>query len=468
MDLATHVPRRQVKILSLLPRAVILTSIAIVVFFISLLTAGTRLLEVERNLESSVAEDMSWTVLQAQIEFHRFHGVLTRYVNGYPDAGREDLQLRYDILGSRLSLMMEGQPRRYLEKAGIYDTLRESVHTYSIIEPILAGLKPGDRHRESQILRTLEPLSLSIRDLANDSLMAGRKWKAEQRIQHRTHTVETLLYMFGTLVSGFALTVLLIRGRQEIASAREAARRDREMTHVYRTLVSIVSHQFRTPLAVIDSSAQRLKRRAGSIEADEVATRADYIRQATNGLLMLMDTILDAARLDTGEIHFRPRSSDLRSVITMLCNRSSDAHENSVIDADVRSLPPVVICDPVLIEQALSNVLENAIKYSDRETVIHVKAWEDAGVVFISVKDEGIGIPHDELELIFKQFFRGRSTQEFPGAGIGLSFARQIARLHHGEIEVASEEGGGSVFTLWFPHESEARETSVVRWRTWV
>jgi signal transduction histidine kinase len=432
-------------------RAVFLSTAAIVAFFISLIVATHGLVQIERDLDKGVGEDMAWTIMQAQLESIRFTEALTRFVNGYETTTSAHLELRHDILASRLALFNEGEPKRYLEQVGVLASLQDHLLAFDDVAREVAMITRGDRVREAGVLQKMQPLTTAVRETANRSMLAKRGLETELRAQHRWRVIEILIYMFGIMISGLILAILIIRSRQEIAAANETLRQERDLSRMYRTLVSIVSHQFRTPLAIIDSSAQRIRRRGTSMDAKEIGARTEYIRQAISSLSRLMDSTLDAARLDRGEINFKPRKIDLGRLIGSLRERYQGEETGRILTTDVSGLPATVTCDPTLIEQALSNILSNALKYSENSTPVHIRAWADRDQVLVAIDDSGIGIPPDEVDRVFEQFFRARTAEAIAGTGIGLSFAREIARLHGGDIGVTSEEGRGSTFTLRLP-----------------
>jgi two-component system sensor histidine kinase SenX3 len=214
----------------------------------------------------------------------------------------------------------------------------------------------------------------------------------------------------------------------------------------------VVSHQFRTPLSIIDASAQRMLRRAGAMPADEVVSRVTKIRNACQRLTRLMESTLNAARLEQGEIGFTPRPCDLHRLIALVCEYQPEEDQNR-IECAVERLPHLAMADSTLLEQAIQNLISNALKYSPPSTVVVIRGERQGSDVVISVEDSGVGIPADELEFISERFFRARTAEGVPGTGIGLNFVAQIMKLHGGRVEVQSVEGQGSTFTLRFPYQ---------------
>jgi PAS domain S-box-containing protein len=243
-----------------------------------------------------------------------------------------------------------------------------------------------------------------------------------------------------------------ISGYKQVAKVLESAlERERETTNAYRNFVSMVSHQFRTPLAILDSSAQRILRRGAELTQDELVTRIQKIRNAGTRLTRLVESVLNAAKLDAGTIEVNPASSNLVDLVMDICERQREVSSQADIRFDVPDVPVRVYCDGMLIEQVVVNLLTNAIKYSGDTPIVEIKIWMDGSRAFCSVRDWGIGIPADEISKIFDRFYRARTATGIAGTGIGLNFAQRIMHLHGGDIQVESYEAAGSLFTFDLP-----------------
>ena len=243
-----------------------------------------------------------------------------------------------------------------------------------------------------------------------------------------------------------------ISGYKQVAKVLESALdRERETTNAYRNFVSMVSHQFRTPLAILDSSAQRILRRGAELTQDELVTRIQKIRNAGSRLTRLVESVLNAAKLDAGTIEVNPASYNLVDLVTDICERQREVSSQADIRFDVPDVPVRVYCDGMLIEQVVVNLLSNAIKYSGDTPIVEIKIWMDGSRAFCSVRDWGIGIPADEISKIFDRFYRARTATGIAGTGIGLNFAQRIMHLHGGDIQVESYEAAGSLFTFDLP-----------------
>lgn len=233
----------------------------------------------------------------------------------------------------------------------------------------------------------------------------------------------------------------------------ESLARETGLRELYKGFVSMVSHQFRTPLSIIDASAQRIIRRGKEMTEEEIHERAGKIRAAVLRLTRLVSSTLNAAKMDAGQIDVDIRRCDLAKLIVEACERQKETSPNRMFRVELEQLPAWTPCDPLLIDQVIANLLSNAVKYSSPPHPIEVSADADPQRVRILVSDRGVGIPDEEWERLFERFFRAKTAVGVEGTGIGLHVARTIARMHGGDVDAFAREGGGSTFVLTIPKE---------------
>ncbi|QDY71155.1 sensor histidine kinase [Qingshengfaniella alkalisoli] len=215
----------------------------------------------------------------------------------------------------------------------------------------------------------------------------------------------------------------------------DALRRERSAADLYRNFAAMVSHQFRTPLAVADSALQRLIRRGARAEPGEIVERADRARNAIAGLTRLVDSTLDAARLDAGQLGAQRVRCALEEIVRTVCTRRREAAPERAIHVRRASQDSdVVFCDPAHVEQILENLLSNAHKYAPPETPVSIYLHDDVQNVFCDVHNTGNPIPEAERERIFDRNYRGTNSMGTAGTGIGLFMARTLARMQGGEV----------------------------------
>lgn len=422
--------------------------LAMAVLFALLVAASVRLLSSENQITDYITEDMVWLSSQGQYEAMRFADALDDFGDGR--LSQPEILLRLDLLASRISVLETGEPHRQLEALGHAQNLAAFRKTVDDAYETLETITPDD----STVIRRLHDeaveLAASLRDVANAALFGKRDRDTYVREQRRNTLFEVLATLVATMLAGLLVAAVLVRDHRNMVSAESALERERQVSRLHRAFTSVVSHQFRTPLAIIDASAQRMIRRGSQMSVDEITSRAEKIRAACLRLTRLMESTLNAARLEEGEIALNVRACDLGDLLANVIE-SQPEHDQRRIELKTEDLPAWVEADATLLEQAVQNLVSNALKYSSEDEPVVIDARRDGGEVLISVIDRGVGVPADEVGSLFRRFFRARTAEGIPGTGIGLSFVAQIMDLHLGKVEVKSVEGQGSVFTLRFP-----------------
>lgn len=232
---------------------------------------------------------------------------------------------------------------------------------------------------------------------------------------------------------------------------RTALAKERQFSQLQREFVSMTSHEFRTPLAIIDTAIQRLMRRRDSLAEVEYTALGRDVRDAVRRMIDMIDGILNSARLDAGEIRFEARSFDLVELLREVCRRQSGLSQHHEIRLDLDRLPPQIPGDPALLDQVFTNLLSNATKYSPNGGAIEIRGRLDGEDVVVEVADQGVGIPAADLPRIFERFFRARTSTGIVGTGIGLYSVKRLVEMHGGTAAIASTEGEGTVVTVRLP-----------------
>ncbi|MCX6559383.1 MAG: HAMP domain-containing sensor histidine kinase [Candidatus Aminicenantes bacterium] len=254
------------------------------------------------------------------------------------------------------------------------------------------------------------------------------------------------------VVTGLAtLFLLVLAGAYFIG---RAASREVAVARLESDFVASVSHEFRTPITALRQLSELLV--SGRVESDE--DRQEYYRalaQASERLHRLVEGLLTFGRLEAGEMPFRFEPLDatewLRSVIEEF--RRDAGANGGRIAMHTDGSAPRLRADPAALGCVISNLLDNAVKYSPDGSPIRVELGREDRRVVIRVRDQGLGISESEQKLIFRRFVRGTAakTAGIRGAGVGLAMARQIANAHGGDITVDSRPGQGSTFTVRLP-----------------
>ncbi|MCW2237364.1 sensor histidine kinase [Azospirillum canadense] len=226
-----------------------------------------------------------------------------------------------------------------------------------------------------------------------------------------------------------------------------------------RTFLDMATHEFKTPLAVIDSSVQMLERLVPT-ERDGVGSRLALIRRSVRRVIDLIETCLAGDRVDE-ELPVKIASFAPASMVQRVIDRQRSL--GSAIVADIAGLPETCTADPDLLGIALDVLLDNARRYGPDDAAIDLTAGQEGAALVLSVADRGPGIPAEEVGRVFEKYYRGTHSAGVPGTGIGLTLVRTIADLHGGTVTHHPRDGGGAVFVLSVPVEWERRAGSVER-----
>ena len=260
---------------------------------------------------------------------------------------------------------------------------------------------------------------------------------------------ERLLYLL--LFTGIILIMLI-----GIIFMVRAVIHESEVSRMKSEFVSNVSHELKTPLALIRMFGETLD---AGIVTDEKKRREFYsiIRKESERLSHLINNVLDFSRMDTGAKEYYFEESDLVIVVkSSLEAYKFHVRENGFeIESELPDEAVMIEMDKDAISQALLNLLSNAVKYSDERKYIKVEVVRNSSTALISVVDHGVGIAKEELKKIFEKFYRVPAPrgEEKRGSGLGLTLVKHIVEAHGGTIEVESEVGEGSKFTLRIPLE---------------
>ncbi|MGD0869513.1 MAG: CHASE2 domain-containing protein [Bryobacteraceae bacterium] len=257
---------------------------------------------------------------------------------------------------------------------------------------------------------------------------------------------------FATPVSAAVISTLAAAGYYHLVVRRdwhiEQSARQR-----YQQAMHFVTHEMRTPLSAIQGSSELISKYALTEEKRKQV--ADLINSESKRLARMVEVFLHVERLTAGQMELKREPIPVEPLIDVCVTRVRPVAERKRIALSVAPATEELQFngDRELIEYACYNLLTNAVKYSPQRTEVTVAASKDQGFVRIAVKDQGIGMDQKEVKQIFQKFYRTKKAEESgeAGTGIGLSIVQQIVEQHGGQIEVTSQPGAGSCFTLVLP-----------------
>lgn len=334
-----------------------------------------------------------------------------------------------------------------------------------IVKSLLDGNTPKDKIIRGEELNNfvfdydkLKDYNIKSSDLPKNSTIINRPmdtlYKYKEMIYANALLLISLLIALITLTS---YTIKKLQYEKELIKAKEFAE---NMNKSQSNFISNISHELRTPVAVIMSSNQMLDINISRVENEYTESngeKIDIIKQNCNRLLRLINNIIDIAKVESGFMNLKLVNIDiinlLESITTSVIPYATSKNIDIVFDTSHEEL--IMSADPDKIERILLNLISNAIKFSKDNMSIYVNVYADelSNILTFSVKDTGIGIEDSYLEKIFEKFTQVDDVmvRKNEGSGIGLSLVKTFTNLHGGEVEVKSELGKGSEFIIKIP-----------------
>jgi signal transduction histidine kinase len=226
----------------------------------------------------------------------------------------------------------------------------------------------------------------------------------------------------------------------------------RRLSALRADFVSLVSHELRSPMAAVIGAARTLQDRWRTLNPDQREAFLALIADETNRLATLIGDVLDTSRIEAGTFNYRFTDVDLGTLVLDAVGAAAIGQDEVRVKAEVADALPLIRGDAERLRQVLTNLIDNAVKYSPAGDEVSVRARRENGRVLVEVSDNGPGIPYDQQRLVFEKFGRadvpGGSK---PGTGLGLFIARSIAEAHGGTVDVRSRPNAGTTFTLSLP-----------------
>ena len=255
----------------------------------------------------------------------------------------------------------------------------------------------------------------------------------------------------------FMSTGIDVTSRKEVEVEKKKLEEAIHLESIRNEFFGNISHEFKTPLNIILGIVQLIDKNIelDNITKENLIRHVDIMKQNSYRLLRLVNNLIDISRIDIGYYNLQPSNYNIVKVVEDITLSIAEyvKHKkiNLIFNTDVEEI--TLACDPDKIERVMLNLLSNAIKYTDDNGDIYVSLNKVNEDVVVSVKDSGVGIPNDKLELIFDRFGQANDilSRRCEGSGIGLSIVKSIVEMHGGKIEVFSEIGKGSEFVFNIP-----------------
>lgn len=255
-------------------------------------------------------------------------------------------------------------------------------------------------------------------------------------------------------LDAFAMQLALAMERAWLSEQTEQARREVEAEQLRSTLLSSVSHDLRTPLAVITGAASTLLESAARVDEPTRQDLTQNILDEAERLNRLIRNLLDMTRLESGAVHVRKEWQPLEEVVGSALAHVEPRLAGRSVHVDLPASPTLLPFDAVLIEQGLIHLLENSAKYG--AGAIDISAHVSPDEVQVEVADRGPGIPPGDEARVFEKFQRAARESSSGGVGLGLAICRAIVAAHGGRVWAQNREGGGAVFRFTLPLQGDA------------
>ncbi len=222
--------------------------------------------------------------------------------------------------------------------------------------------------------------------------------------------------------------------------------------------VAMMTHDLKSPLQVVTGYAQMIRQGVYGDLSEPLIASVDNIERAAMRLAVMIEDMLDSYRLDAGGLRIERMLDELGQLLSGCClEKLQEARKQGIsFRYEIAEDLPLFSFDGKQLSRVFANLLGNAMKFTPRGGRVALEAKHCDGMIVVSVEDSGIGIPSQDLQRVFSKFYRSRSASGFNGTGLGLAISKAIVEAHGGIIEVESEEGRGSRFTVTFPCGEES------------
>lgn len=307
-------------------------------------------------------------------------------------------------------------------------------------------------------------IDITLRKAQEEEIMANRQKleeyanRLEAKVKERTQEIEHMNLGLRSQIRERKIAEERLKASlEDLEKARgetlKALDAEKELNELKSRFISMASHEFRTPLTTISSSANLIERYDETEQQPKRQKHVDRIRSSVRNLTNILNDFLSLEKLESGKINLNMEWFDPNPFLAELEEDFSlNLKEGQNLKVCRDQTLPKIYSDPHLLKNILINLLSNAIKYSPEGKTIEVRAWvKKDKALEIAVKDQGMGIPKNEQKNLFKRFFRANNVANLQGTGLGLNIVRRYVGLLSGHITFVSREGKGSTFTVTLP-----------------
>ena len=320
----------------------------------------------------------------------------------------------------------------------------------------------GSAHHGDQQFVITYINDISDRKMAEKAVLVHKEQLAkyanqlEDKVQERTNELENA---FNQILSANRKLEVEIREkkaaeealRKNQAKIQRALAKEKELSELKSRFVSMASHEFRTPLSTISSSAELVELYEKQEQQEKRVKHLNRIKASVRNLTSILNDFLSLEKLESGKIRFQPKTIDFPQLVGELIEDISALKkpgQNIQFQHDHQN---EIVLDPYLIRNILNNLLSNALKYSPAESQVELITTLSKNHLQIKVVDKGMGIQEEDQQHMFTRFFRAHNVSNIKGTGLGLTIVKHYLDLMEGSIEFVSKEGKGTTFIVKIP-----------------
>lgn len=363
-----------------------------------------------------------------------------------PSASKLFQYLPEEVIGKNVSTLMPSPDRER------HDTYLENYRSSGVPHIIGYGRDVLGRKKDGNVF----PFRLGVSEVRFEGkrIFAGfvhdlsHQKEAERRLMEYTQHLEKLVED-RTVVLNETIDALTL-AKEDVSTSLE---KEKELGKLKSRLLSMASHEFRTPLSSIQLSTALIERYAEAFNNSNISKHINKIKSAISNLTTILDDFLHVEKVEAGKVEVSMSHFDIKLFAREIVDEMQLlTRPGQVIIYDHTGASGVVYLDKNLLKNCIINLISNAIKYSGENSTITFNTNIAHNTYTVTISDNGIGIPVEEHKHLFEAFFRAQNTGNIPGTGLGLNIVSRYIKLMHGTIVFESASGKGTKFIITFPH----------------
>ncbi len=436
--------------------------IAIFLVFAISLAFSMHALITHNRAEKGQLANVQWIAANLEFEYERFLNAFNLYAHGDAKTSKAQLELRLDILWSRIPLLLEGKIGAFFGSIeGVQETVRAFQAVLSDLDPQIRGLARDDLATYQALRKDLETYRELIYEVTLASFLTTEAESATYDQGLNNAYLLLVKALIGILLSGSLITIFLVlevrRAQRAEADALEARHQSEQANRAKSDFLAHMSHELRTPLnAIIGFSTIIERSMLGPLGNERYREYGKDISTSGTHLLSLINDILDLSRIEAGKFELDETDIDVGKAVhaSVRLVRDHAAAGKITLKEIVPAHLPQLHADDRAIKQILLNLLSNAVRYTLEGGRVTLRvSLEGDGRFCVTIADTGIGMTSEDLAKALKPFQQGGSllTRKHHGTGLGLPLANHLAKLHGGQLEIDSTPGEGTTVTVILP-----------------